>query len=75
MPGIPSDGTCFYLSHLLKHPASVRGAVMCDNASLGFGTCAGTTLQHWHSGLVVAGLLSGRRGRQCLVFMSAQKEF
>src|SRR5712691_3701300 len=74
MPVRPSDGTCFCLHHLLKHPGSVQGAVMCDNASPGFGTCAGATLPHRHGGRVGAWLSPGTRGRPCLLLMGVQKE-
>jgi len=69
-----SHSMCFCLHHLLKHPGSVQGAVMCDNASPGFGTCAGATPPHRYGGLVGAWRSPGTSGRRCLVLMGAQKE-
>ena len=70
----PSDGMCFCLYHLLKHPGSVQGAVMCDNASPGWGTCACATPPHRYGGLVGASWSPGTCGRRCLVLMGGQKE-
>ena len=74
MPVSPSDSTCFCLHHLLKHPGSIQAAVMCDNASPGWGTCACATPPHRYGGLVGASWSPGTCGRRCLGLMGGQKE-
>src|SRR5205823_5136112 len=74
MPVNPSDDRCFCLHHLLKHPGRVQGAVMCDNASPGCGTCACATPPHRYGRLGGACRSPGTCGRRCLVLMGGQKD-
>ena len=73
VPVRPSDSICFCLHHLLKHPGSVQGAVMCDNASPGCRTCACATPSHRYGRRVGARRSLGTCGWRGLVLMGGQK--